>query len=235
MSLRRTGGKLILDATCAPADIHYPTDIWLLNSARKALEEIIDVLHSPHVGSFKKPRTYRITAHKDFLNISKNRRPNTRQIRKAIGKQLRYIRRDISIIENLAEISPLSLLSKKQYQNLLVAREIYRQQLKMYQERTHQIEDRIVSLHMPYVRPIVRGKINAPVEFGAKLAISVVNGYAYLEHLSFDNFNEGTTLIASVENYKQRFGYYPETETEPISHIAKNTTSDSVVRHWEDL
>ena len=30
---------------------------------------------------------------------------------------------------------------------------------------------------MPFVRPIVRGKTNAPVEFGAKLAISMVNGY----------------------------------------------------------
>ncbi|MBS3974139.1 MAG: transposase [Actinobacteria bacterium] len=38
-------GTLILDATCAPADIHYPTDLWLLNEAREALEEIIDVLH----------------------------------------------------------------------------------------------------------------------------------------------------------------------------------------------
>lgn len=203
-------GKLILDATCAPADIHYPTDIWLLNNVREALEEIIDLLHSPHIGILQKPRTYRETAHKDYLNISKSKRPNAKKIRKAIGKQLRYIRRDFSIIEDLAEISPLDLLNRKQYQNLLVAREIYRQQLEMFRDKKHQVDDRIVSLHMPFVRPIVRGKTNASVEFGAKLAISVVNGYSYMEHLSFDNFNEGTTLIASVENFKQRFGHYPE-------------------------
>jgi hypothetical protein len=63
---------------------------------------------------------------------------------------------------------------------------------------------------MPFVRPIVRGKTNAPVEFGAKLAISMVNGYCHMEHLSFDNFNESTTLKGSVENFRQRFGYYPE-------------------------
>jgi len=28
-------GKLILDATCAPADISYPTDLKLLNQARQ--------------------------------------------------------------------------------------------------------------------------------------------------------------------------------------------------------
>ena len=184
--------------------------LTLTNNVREALEEIIDVLHSPHTGSRKKPRTYRNNARKDFLNISKSKRPNAKKIRKAIGKQLRYIKRDIRIIEGMAEISPLSLLSKKQYQNLLVAREIYRQQSEMYRNKKHKVEDRIVSLHIPYVRPIVRGKTNAPAEFGAKLAISIVNGYAYMECLSFDNYNEGTTLIASVENYKQRFGHYPE-------------------------
>lgn len=79
----------------------------------------------------------------------------------------------------------------------------------MYQKKHHKVEDRIVSLHMPFVRPIVRGKAGAEVEFGAKLAISVVDGYSYMEHLSFDAFNEGNTLISSVENYRHRFGCYP--------------------------
>jgi hypothetical protein len=37
-------GKLILDATCAPADIKYPTDLGLLNQVREHTEKIIDVL-----------------------------------------------------------------------------------------------------------------------------------------------------------------------------------------------
>ena len=37
-------GKLIVDATCAPVDIHYPTDLGLLNSAREHTEAIIDVI-----------------------------------------------------------------------------------------------------------------------------------------------------------------------------------------------
>ena len=43
----------------------------------------------------------------------------------------------------------------------------------------------------------------------AKLAISVVDGYTFIEHLSFDAFNEGSTLIQSAEHYKKRFGSYP--------------------------
>jgi IS5 family transposase len=52
-------GKLILEATCAPANIAYPTDLGLLNEAREKLEHIIDVLHEPHKGKLQNPRTYR--------------------------------------------------------------------------------------------------------------------------------------------------------------------------------
>lgn len=206
----KNSGKLILDATCTPADIHYPTDLWLLNTVREALEEIIDILHEPHVGSHIKPRTYRKSARKNYLNIDKKKKTTAREIRKGIGQQLRYIRRDIKTIEKLALRSSLTLLDKRQYRNLLVSSEIYRQQLEMYQKRIHTIDDRIVSLHMPFVRPIVRGKAKADVEFGAKLAISIKDGFSYMESLSFDAFNEGTTLIQSVENYRKKFGCYPE-------------------------
>jgi IS5 family transposase len=217
-------GKLILDATCAPADIHYPTDIWLLNEVREALEDIIDTLHEPHVGICVKPRTYRDCARKDYLNVEKKKKLTAKQIRKAIGQQLRYVRRDLKIIANLIEKSPLTLLDKRQYRNLLVSQEIYRQQLEMYQSKKHQVDDRIVSLYMPFIRPIVRGKAGADVEFGAKLAISIVNGFSFMEHLSFNAFNEGTTLIESLEKFRRRFGFYP-----------KEVFADKIYRNRENL
>jgi len=50
-----------------------------------------------------------------------------------------------------------------------------------------------------YIRPIVRGKVKAPVEFGLKLDISVVNGFVRLEHQSFDDYNESGQLIGFVK------------------------------------
>jgi len=38
-------GKLLLDATCTPADIKYPTDVGILNKAREKTEKIIDKLY----------------------------------------------------------------------------------------------------------------------------------------------------------------------------------------------
>ena len=203
-------GKLMLDATCAPADIAYPTDLTLLNQAREKLEQIIDVLHAPLRGQQAKSRTYRQKARKLYLSVAKQRRMNLRTLRTAIGKQLKFVARDLRIIEKLHVQTSLSLLSPAQYKNLLVIHELYRQQKEMYDQHSHQMEDRIVSIHQPHVRPIVRGKLKAKVEFGAKVAISLIHGYAFMETQQWDNFNEGITLIDSVEAYKKRFGYYPE-------------------------
>ncbi len=79
----------------------------------------------------------------------------------------------------------------------------------MYESRTHSVADRIVSLSQPWIRPIVRGKAHAAAEFGAKLHISMVNGYAKIECLPFNAFNEATDFFAAVEGYRQDHGFYP--------------------------
>ena len=67
-----------------------------------------------------------------------------------------------------------------------------------------------MSIHQPHVRPIVRGKSNAQVEFGAKIHVSLMNGFAFIEDFSWEAFNESTRLMDTVERYKKRFGYYPK-------------------------
>jgi hypothetical protein len=93
-------GKLIIDATCAPADITYPTDLKILNAAREKTESIIDIRHQENQNaSKKKPRTYRRQARKDYLAVAKKRRPTQKAKRKAIKKQLQYIKRNLGSIE----------------------------------------------------------------------------------------------------------------------------------------
>lgn len=100
-------------------------------------------------------------------------------------------------------------LSEQQLTYLATIRTLYSQQLEMYQNRTQRCDDRIVSLHQPYVRPIVRGKAKAATEFGAKLTVVVVDGYAEVKRLSWDGYNESGDLIEAVEAYKIRYGHYP--------------------------
>ena len=202
-------GDLILDATCTPADIHYPTDITLLNDGREILETVIDVLHQPFIGKHRKPRDYREGARRHFLLFTKQRRPGRKQIRATIRRQLGYVGRDLKIVKNMLEYSSLEHLDHIIYQKLLVVSELYRQQRLMYKQEIHKVEDRIVSIHQPHIRPIVRGKAGADVEFGAKVLISVQNGFSHVERIDFNNFNEGKYLIQSVEAYRDRYGHYP--------------------------
>lgn len=80
----------------------------------------------------------------------------------------------------------------------------------MYENCMHTAENRIVSLSQPWIRPIVRGKARAKCEFGAKLDISVSDGFVRLEHTSFDPYNESENLQAIIERYRAREGHYPE-------------------------
>lgn len=203
-------GNLLLDATCAPADIRYPTDISLLNEAREKTEQIIDTLYKDMESDVKKPRTYRVKARKNYLAISKQRKPSKKKIRKAIKKQLGYLNRNLKNITLLLLATKNNPLSRKQQEELEVIRELYHQQKYMYDHQVNKIENRIVSISQPHINPIVRGKANAATEFGAKIGASMVNGFVFLDILRWDNFNEGTTLIESVETYKKRYGYYPE-------------------------
>jgi len=202
-------GKLIVDATCTPADVAYPTDLNLLNEAREKTEAMIDTMHAPRVGEQNKPRTYRQKGRKDYLAIAKQKRPGYKKVRKAIGKQLRYLRRNLQNIDIMAFKGLLVHLSKRQYCDLLVIKELYRQQLWMYENRTHKIADRIVSISQPHIRPIVRGKAKSNVEFGAKVSLSLVDGFSFVDRISWDNYNESGDLIGQIKNYRKRFGFYP--------------------------
>jgi hypothetical protein len=217
-------GKLLVDATCTPADVAYPTDLNLLNRAREKAEKIIGVLHAARTDDSPKPRTYRKKARKQYLAVARSKRPGLKKVRKAIGQQLRFLRRDLGHIDTMTGHVSLSVLPARLYRDLLVINEVYRQQRAMYESKTHRIDDRIISISQPHIRPIKRGKVVAETEFGAKISISLVHGYAFTERISWDNFNEGADLIETIEKYHHRFDVYPE-----------SVHADKIYRNRENL
>ena len=211
---------MIVDATCAPSNIRFPQDVSLLDEARENAEQIIDTLQEQ--SSEKKPRTYRNKAHKDSLKYMRSRKHTEKKTREAIRKQLQYLRRDLSIIDSMLQSN--LLLPPKWRTRLETIRKIYEQQKYMYDNHTHSGPDRIVSMRQPFIRPIVRGKAGKPVEFGAKLDISVSNGWTRLECWSFDAYNEATKLIETIERFRVREGHYPE-----------RVLADKIYRNRENL
>ena len=181
-----------------------------MNEARENTEKIIEALwpHSRRQGH--KTRYNRKKAKKQYLSIAKQKRPKSIKSRVVIGKQLEDIRRNLEDIGKLLLEKGLDVLRERDLELLMVICKLHRQQSAMYTSRTHQCDNRIVSLRQPHVRPIVRGKAGRPFEFGQRLALSVVKGYTFIERQSFNNFNEGITLIESVERYRTLYGCYPE-------------------------
>ena len=84
--------------------IRYPTDLSLLNEAREISEAIIDTLHP--LSGMKKVRTYRRNGRRDYLALVKQRRPGVKKRRKAIGQQLRYLKRSLGHIEAMLDMLP---------------------------------------------------------------------------------------------------------------------------------
>ena len=213
-------GTMIVDATCAPSNIRYPQDVSLLNEARENAETLLDVLHDPADG--KKPRTYRKRARKDYLKYTRCRKHTAKMTRKAIGKQLNYLKRDLAAIDG--KLNQEKALNIHQTERLETIRKIYEQQKYMYDNHTHSVENRIVSVSQPFVRHIVRGKVGKPVEFGMKLDISVTDGWTRLEYRSFDAYNEATKLQEMIENFHKREGHYPS-----------RVLADKIYRNRENL
>ena len=203
---RPNNGILIMDTTCAPANITYPQDIKLCNEAREKTEEMVEAMHER--GKDEKPRLDKQKARQAYLKVAKSKKRTGNVLRKAIKKQLSYIRRNLGYIDGL--MRNCSKLSSKQKAELETIRTLYEQQKQMIDNRTHTVEDRIVSISQPHVRPMVRGKAAAKTEFGAKVAVSVIGGYAFVDNISWDAYNESADLIPVIEKYRKKYGFYPE-------------------------
>jgi IS5 family transposase len=209
-------GKMQADATVADQYITFPTDAKLLNSSRKKLDEMIDKLYQYGDKDMIKPRTYKNILNTAFLNYSKKKNKKKSLHRKMNRKLLESVNRNINFVKKMLPVSAdLKMgkdypLAKKDLELLKTIEELYSQQKQMYDEKINSCKNRIVSIFQPHVRPILRGKQNARVEFGSKLGVSLDNGFAHIFNFSWNAYHEGKDLIGHVEQYKELHGYYPD-------------------------
>lgn len=207
-------GSHLLDATVIPANIEYPTDVKLLNRARKWL--VAGIKRISKKLKLKNVRTYCRVARLAYISFQKKRRKTRKMIRLMRGKMLRFVRRNIKQLKELLSEHGEKLTAtelEKLYAWLRVVATLYDQQLEMWKTNARSVGNRIVSLHLPHIRPIVRGKDGRDVEFGPKALLSWVGRFAFLDRLEFEAYNEGPHLKESLEKYKKRFGKYPADST----------------------
>lgn len=204
----KNAGTILMDATCAPSDIKYPTDLNLVNDARELTENIIDQLRKQQINPSPRPRTRPQICRKRYLEIIKHPKCGVGKRRSALRFLLNAIRRNLEFIDMLQLRS--DSIDGDTVEQIRVIRMVHEQQREMLDRKSHRIDHRIVSLHQPHVRPIVRGKPGRETEFGAKLTASLENGYTRIERLSWEAYNEASDLQSICERYKERNGHYPE-------------------------
>jgi hypothetical protein len=172
---------------------------------REKLEMMLRLLYSPADGVA--PYSDFKLARKSFLTLIMKSKKTREEIHHAIAVQLGYIERYLenikSYLSNGRELIP------RHMQTLKIIYLIYEQQNHMHTHQSNTIKDRILSLHAWWVRSIYRNKSGAKYEYGTQFDISINNGFARIERMSFDPYNEGSTLPMAVERFFILYGRYP--------------------------
>ena len=175
------GGTMKIDATCCNAEVRYPTDSNLLEDGSRLIDRLLDKFCARH--KVKKPQTHRTEARKAFIELIKKKRKGKKLIDKTKLIQIRCLQADFQLfLDFLGKQSStlLACFSRHDYKCLQAAFKMYEQQRMMFEQNVRRCADRIISIYQPHLRPIVRGKAKAKVEFGAKVDASTVSGYTYL-------------------------------------------------------
>jgi len=197
--------EVLSDATCYESDIRYPTDVKLLweccEWVKKQIDQICKDYHMP------KPRSKFHEQSIKQLTYQRLKKPGHKKTQARIKSLLYLLDKLKGQLETLIQHVPLEDLKTlaRYYSRIYTIGKVYGQQKQKYETGEHPGE-RIVSLHKDYLRPIVRGKENKRVEFGAKVNMIQVDGINFVEHFSYEAFHEGNRLISGIELHGELMG-----------------------------
>ena len=170
------GGTMKCDATCCDAEVRYPTDSNLLEDGSRLVDRLLDKFCARH--KVRKPQTHCMESRCAFILLIKKKRKGRKLVSKTKLTQIRCFQTDFQIFLDLLGKQAghlLSCFSRHDYKCLEAAFKIYEQQKMMLEQNVRSCADRIISIYQPHLRPIVRGKAKARVEFGAKIGASIVS------------------------------------------------------------
>ena len=183
------------DATCYESHLRYPTDIKLMWECCEWLHKLLQ--KTCREQGERLPRSKYNEVAKARLAYAKQRKPKKSATRRMQRRLLKLLGKLIGQWNCLCRLyAPVIHLSAEQDKRIMAIKEVHRQQTDHFNKK--EVKHRIVSIDRPYIRPIVRGKENKRVEFGAKVNNIQVDGISFIEHHSFEAFNEGTRLKQCV-------------------------------------
>lgn len=212
------------DATVYESYIKFPTDVKLLwDCVQWVHSRIAHLCSRHHLGM---PRSKYKNQKIKQISFSKKRRKTHKEERKrraALLYLLAKLLRQLQAILNLGG-QIIGGIKPGVFKRIKTVRTILQQQRYHYEQPAKSVPHRIVSLYKPYLRPIVRGKENKPVEFGAKAHQMQAGGCNFIEHLDFEAFHEGNRLKKAVWLHRQWFGPVRQLAADGIYANNRNRT-----------
>lgn len=182
------------DATCYESEVRFPTNQKLLwESVTWSYEQMKLICKYLKI---RMPRTKYLKWRNRYFEYSRKRRKPAKEKRvltRSLLLLLEKINHELDIIEQVYDFD----ISQKYLERRETIKKIYSQQLHLFTTGDSP-KNRIVSISKNYLRPIVRGKEIKKVEFGAKVNKVQIDGINFIEHISFDSFNEGIRFRSSV-------------------------------------
>lgn len=220
--------RLRADTTVVEADVAYPTDSGLLAKGVARMAKMVKRLKSEGLATRTKTRDRTRMVNSKARDMAANLKRRSDEAKDAVSK----------INLELAEIAERAITEAR-----VVVRNASRKlgrsgsagsrsrvnHLKQMVERVQIIADqtrqrmsgtmpggagRLVSLHDPDARPIRKGRLGKPVEFGYKAQVVDNEDGVVVDHnVELGNPSDGPMLVPAIERIKQRTGKAPRAVT----------------------
>lgn len=193
----------LTDATCYESHLRFPTDVKLLWECCEWIQSLIK--KTCKALKERLPRNKYHDIDRARLTYARHRKHSRAATVKLRRRLLGLLSKQIGQWNRICKIHTVDIaLTAEQSKRLSALKEVYRQQSALAQKK--EVKHRIVSIDRPYIRPIVRGKENKRVEFGVKVNNIQIDGISFIEHHSFEAFNEGVRLQDCIEYQQELTG-----------------------------
>jgi IS5 family transposase len=199
--------KIRIDSTTIETHITYPTDIGLLHQVVKTLTrhaKDAGAKISNHVRATKKALAQLGASLKSKNKKQKSQLKET--LRRTMTLATETVEQCKTVINRASEETPAH---KDFERDLRIAEEIL-EQTEQKLNGVSSIPERIVSLYDPEARPIRKGKLKKPNEFGRTLQLVQDSSGVILDHeLQHGNPSDKTELLPLVKKFKKQFRRAP--------------------------
>jgi IS5 family transposase len=220
------GRKLRVDTTVVPSDIHYPTDASLLSDGIRVITRTVKQVKKAGAAVRTTFHNRQRTTKKKILSISKVLKRRSGQaiheVRQITGRIMataqEIVTQGSKVLKNARHYlwrqgedatSQLRKSVDKLERNLSLTKQVIQQTMQVEEGNLH-IKDRIVSLFDTNARPIRKGKLHSPTEFGRKVLIQDTEEHV-ITHYEVCKGNPGddSLLTGAVDRHIQTVGRVP--------------------------